>query len=458
MNSIWDLAVSRRFEHAGRLLANNIALKVLIKEGLFPVIFDGFDELCVVPGTSFRPKDVIAELSDLAASDDGPAQARMMLTVRETFWDSIADDLDHDRITVFRLKGFDQDQRKRFFEARLTDQAERDAAFRISKQIGGGIYGGLPTDDAESQSNRARLSGVPFILDLIAHYVHDNTEIDDRNAGDINPYQPDPFALLLEDVCRRENRRQSLSIDPQQQFLLFEELFREFPEKIPADELGFYLEALCNVTDPLVVQRFMNHVFLVRIGKDQFAPRYEVLRVYFLAHFLSRSLATVTARTERNKIAKVLAKNSTGKTQVLDWLVDQLRAKRDTLTVAVRHAIEIIDDDSNRDLRRPSSMALFHILVKLIQAKDKLDRTRELASLYGAPVAQEPIRLSRVTMTGIIRSFDFSNVEFVRCLFVDCEFRNCTFSDETKFLNCAFDGGQEKNCDGALRRMRWRAR
>src|SRR6266498_5108447 len=42
MDTVWDLAISRRFERASRLLANETALRVLIREGLFVVTFDGF--------------------------------------------------------------------------------------------------------------------------------------------------------------------------------------------------------------------------------------------------------------------------------------------------------------------------------------------------------------------------------------------------------------------------------
>ena len=44
--------------------------------------------------------------------------------------------------------------------------------------------------------NEDKPSGVPFILDLIARYVHDNPD------PEANPYKSDPFASLLEDICR----------------------------------------------------------------------------------------------------------------------------------------------------------------------------------------------------------------------------------------------------------------
>ena len=144
MDVLWDLAISRRFEQAGRLLSNKTALRVLIQEGLFVVVFDGFDELCVNPSCAYQPQDVLNELQDMLTSEDDIVHARILLTSRETFWDSISDEIDTDKIEVFRLKGFDNDQIKQYFHARLPDATERDLALRLAKQVSGGIYENVP--------------------------------------------------------------------------------------------------------------------------------------------------------------------------------------------------------------------------------------------------------------------------------------------------------------------------
>ncbi|MGH8593127.1 MAG: NACHT domain-containing protein [Gammaproteobacteria bacterium] len=431
MDTVWDLAVSRRFEHAGRLLANRTALRVLIREGLFAVIFDGIDELCVAPGSRFQPRDVLADLLHMVTPEDELQQARMILTTRQTYWDSVADEIDTSKLEVFRLKGFDNEQRKRYFSARLPDQRERDLAFRLSKQISGGIYESIPKEDA----NENRPSGVPFILDLIAQYVHGNPDVEP------NPYVVDPFRGLLEDVCKRENRRQTLGIVPSVQFDVFEELFREHPGTFGVEELKLYLECVAGVTDSSVVQRFTNHVFLGRIGPDTFGPKYEVLRVYFIARFLALGLAAVSGKTNRSAIARLLAANKTGKTQVIDWLTDQLKRLDDnTRLAALRHAVDIINDKVNRDIQKASGMALFHLVTKMLHPQGKVDRTQQLSRYLGAEAAGGTTRFHNTAISGTMKAFDLSRVEFVRCWFESVEFRNCIFSAQTAFLGCSFDG------------------
>lgn len=441
METVWDLAVSQRFEHAGRLLANSTALRVLIREGLFAVIFDGFDELCVAPGSHFLPRDVVNDLLQMITPEDDVHQARIILTSRQTYWNSIADDVDTSKLELFRLKGFDNDQKKRYFGARLPDQCQRDFAFRLSKQISGGIYDSIPKED----ENENRPSGVPFILDLIARYVHGNPDVE------LNPYRSDPLHSLLDAVCKRENQRQTLGIEPSVQFGVFEELFREHPNTFGVDDIKLFLEYVAGVTDTSLVQRFTNHVFLARTAPDLFGPRYEVLRVYFIARFLAVGLASVSGKTSRAAIARLLAANKTGKTQVIDWLVDQLKRLEPTKRLAaIHHAVDIINDKENRDIQKAAAMALFHLVTKLLPPQGKDDRTCQLAESLKTGRHGGMTRFHDIAVSGTMKTFDLSNVEFARCWFEGTEFRNCIFSSNTSFLGCSFDGSLEFNsCVGS---------
>lgn len=441
MDIVWDLAISRRFDHASRLLSNDTALRVLIREGLFVVIFDGFDELCVTPTAALRPRDVIANLLELVTPEDEEVRARIMVTSRRTYWDSVKDGIDTSLLDTFRLKGFDNKQRKRYFAARLPDQVERDTALRLAREISGGIYEALDVED----TNEDRPSGVPFILDLVARYVHDNPDIA------VNPYKADPFGSLLADVCRRENHRHSFEIDASLQLELFEELFREYPDTVTLSELRFYLECICGVTDDKKIASFTNHVFLQRIDKDVFAPRYEVLRVYFIARFLAAGLAQTAGKAPRAKIAKLLAMNSTGKTQVFDWLLRQFKQlPTEHLLYAVHHALDIIDDSETREFQRASGIALFHLVSNLIIDSDKAERTRQLVTMLRGVESAGKVVLSNNTFSGPLRAFEMSSTTFIRCSFIDVEFRNCTFGPRSEFLNCTFDGTVVFNsCDGA---------
>ncbi len=447
MDTVWDTALSRRFKDGSHLRGNKIARKVLVREGLFVVMFDGFDELCVHPEGAMSPKAIIDELVELVTPEEEEViQARILLTARETFWESIQDDIDASRLDVFRLQEFSNQKRKLYFERRLENSIERDTASRLSKEISGGIYGELNHGDR----NADRLSGVPFILDLIARYVEGNSD------PNLNPYEADPFARFLKNVCRREDLRQNLGINFDKQFELFEELFRAHSDGVSFADLRDYLGVVCGVMDREVVKRFTGHVFLTVLparkdDEDQpyYGPHYEVIRVYFLARFLALSLVKTTTGVNPNRaaIVELLAKNSAGKTQVVDLLAEQLQQQDEKrLLEAMRHALRMIYDEDREEVRRKSGMALFHLAQKLVsERQDKTERTRQLVKLLPSGGDAE---LRAVTLTGQLRAYDFSNTTFTQCQFVDISFRNCRFSTGTVFERCSFEGILDfANCD-----------
>lgn len=440
MRNIWDIAISRALATPAGLLSNDIALRVLIREGLLVVIFDGFDELCLNPLSPYRPSDIIADLAETCGSDEGPTNARVLLTTRETFWNSFSGEVDTSTTRQFKLCGFSNSQRKAYFTNRLKKQPERDTALRIASQVGGGIY----TESLREPQNEDRPSGVPFLLDMIAHFVEDNP------GAEINPYKADPLAPLLEAMCKREDTRHSLDISPAKQMLLFEELFREHNQEITLDDIRLYLEVICEVTDPVVVNSFTSHSFIVRTAPDRFAPRYEVLRIYFIARFLANGLRQMRGQTDRQKIATILAESPSGRTQLVDWLMGQLNAlDQDTIVAALHHAHDIVCDPDNATHFDQSSMALFNIVGRLITADDKKDRTARLLTYYGGKQSSDDKRLNRAVLNGQVRAFDFRGVVFSDCRCVDVEFKNCIFDSSTRLINCKFQGGlMFNNCQG----------
>jgi hypothetical protein len=224
--------------------------------------------------------------------------------------------------------------------------------------------------------------------------------------------------------------------------ILFEELFREFNEAITYDNLGLYLSMICDVHDERVLNSISNHFFLVKKDLDRFAPRHEVLKVYFVARFLAKSLIEVTTiKSDRKKVAEILAKHSLGNTQIVDWLVSQLgNLPKDKLIMAIKHASEIVNEPDNIAFSKPAGCALFNVVLKMIRVIDKVQRLNLLAEYFGATLVDSKIVFNRLSMTGSVLSFDFSNCIFSSCNITDVDFKNCIFNNATIFKECTFGG------------------
>lgn len=444
MADVWDIAISRTFERPTRLLSNEMALRVLIREGVFLPVFDGFDELCLNPSADYGPEDLINQLSEMLEPEDDVIQARILLTTRETFWQTFSDRIHREHVCVFNLQGFSNQQEHEYFRKRLNKPPERDVALRLAKQVSGKLYEAVKGEDANSE----RLSGVPFILDMIARYVEDNP-----TPENINPYAADPLAPLLEAICRRENVRQKLGVTHELQLTFFEELFRDSNEVITVSAFKEYLHVICDVHEPDRVKGFSNHFLLRRLSADTFEPRYEILKVYFVARFLAKSLADVEGppRSQRRRVAEMLAKNATGSTEIIDWLLSQLRALDPLrLRVAIRHAKQIISEpEQKRDFKLAGS-ALFLLTQRLIVASDRSERSYALADFLAEDGSISNRLFHQVVFAGHVRAFDFAKASFVGCTFVNVVFKNCHFDETSVFDGCDFLGILEfESCSGA---------
>lgn len=181
-----------------------------------------------------------------------------------------------------------------------------------------------------------------------------------------------------------------------------------------------------------------------------FSPRYEVLRVYFIARFIAKGLRSIENKSDRYKIAKLLSQNSTGKTQVIDWLVRQLkRFDSTTLESAINHALDIINDKENEIFYKEASSAFFNLIKYFITKKDKAERTYDLSKFLKAKNINNEYIFEKTIFSNSIAAFDFTSSVFDNCKFIDAEFKNCIFSEKTIFKNNIFEGQTSfGNCDG----------
>jgi len=409
-------------------LTNAKLFQLLVREKLLFPIFDGFDELCLHPNSRYNPTTLITELLDMV----GDTGARILITTRETFWETYGIGSPAEKIKRVNLQGFSNDQRKKFFIKRLTLPEERDLANRVAREIGERLYEG----DINRRSLQAdRASGVPLLLELVALYVDGNP------SATFSPATRDPFGPLLEAVCERENVRQQLQISSAKQMAIFEELFLNCPDDITKSDLAFYVEYSVPEVTKDALARFEAHAFFSP-GRDVRA-RFETLKVYFVARWLANRLeSAITESASESLIADLLNRNATGNTDVFDFLLDRFLAMEPKKSrAAIAHAFKMVQARNHPD---GAASALFHLAQRLALRMDtsKTGRTALILDYLGVA---SPIQ--RLSVQGQINGIDLSGLIFVDCIFRDVEFYNCTFSESTQFQKSRFDGSLSfENC------------
>jgi hypothetical protein len=430
--NVLNAALLQLIPDAG-VLTNARTFQLLVREGLLVPIFDGFDELCLHPNSDYSPARLLTELLDLV----GDTGARILITVRQTFWEKYGGDVPSDRIERIALRGFSNDQRQRFFDKRLGDSSERQIANRLAKELGRFYEKSLPQEPLHAD----RASGVPLLLELVALYVEGNPD------ATFAPTSEDPFGPLLEAMCEREQVRQQLPIAVEKQMFIFEDLFRDFPADITRDELEIYVTSHVPEITPDALARFESHAFFS--PGHHVRARFETLRVYFVARWLATKLEQASFTASDSEVSKILELNSTGNTDVFDFLIPRFAAMdADKVRAAISHAIRMIRARSRWE---GACSALFHLTLKLSHEgpTSRRERTVFLVDHLGSNTTSR-VGFSRLAIQGQVEGLDLSDLVFEDCVFRDVEFRNCVFQESTRILRSRFDGALNfENCERA---------
>jgi hypothetical protein len=374
---------------------------------------------------------LLNELLDLV----GDTGARILITVRQTFWEKYEADVPSARVERVELRGFSNDQRQRFFDKRLKDASERQIANRLAKELGRFYEKNLPLEPLQAD----RASGVPLLLELVALYVEGNP------TATFAPESQDPWGPLLQAMCKREQVRQQLPISVEKQMSIFEDLFRDYPSDITREALEVYVTSQVPEITPDALARFESHAFFSPGQHVQ--ARFETLRVYFVARWLATKLEQATFTASDPEIPQILERNATGNSDVFDFLVPRFVAMGATKAhAAISHAIKMI---TARPRWEGASSALFHLTLRLAHEKARTKRERILFVADHLGLAgSSGLKLSRLAIHGQVEGLDLSKVVFEDCVFRDVEFRNCSFEESTQFVHSRFDGTlQVENCD-----------
>jgi Pentapeptide repeats (9 copies) len=226
---------------------------------------------------------------------------------------------------------------------------------------------------------------------------------------------------------------------------IFEDLFRDYPEDISHIDLKDYIEYHVPNVSLDTLTRFESHAFFTT-GRDV-RPRFETLRVYFVARWLASRLESTIGGDLDHALTQILERNATGNSDVLDFLVQRFAAMDTNKAIAaISHASKMV---RVRDRWEGAASALFHLAQRLAHKRESTrgERTLAVITYLGMDVAHRTF--SNLAMQGHMNGLSLAGFVFKNCSFRNAEFRNCVFDGMTRFEKTRFDGILEfENSEG----------
>lgn len=421
-------------------------LKVALRTGLFRVIFDGFDEFVLWNKGSVDALDTIRNLQSLSDSTG----TRILVSSRTSFWESEIEEEDthsQARQHILKIEPFDENNAKVYFERRFpnNDKRQKDAI---------GIFNTL-RNRVESKSSH--FVGRGFFLFLIADLVDRGFTLSSLQLNNKTVFQ-----WMMEALCEREQRRQSLPLSAAQQI----DAISNFAELVVrgetprGDTLSFVIQATSNISnqeaETLVGAngKLKDHPLLRRDQGGVWSFVQE--QVHF--NLLADLIITAAVRTQNpERLSKLLgAPGLPARLQadVAAALVEQVfeRDEPAACEISVRSIIQalaaVMPTDANLAYEGTTAASLAAsialLTVNRLHAKGSghAERANCLLSLLPPP------GLQRLYFTGSLTRFDFSSVQFSNCTFDQVAWANCKFSEATSFVSCRFVGGTMIACTG----------
>jgi len=426
MIDIFESGVRRWYPQA---LIGPEKLETFLYTGAICPVFDGLDELCSLFPTEFNPTETVERL--ISSFDE----ARVIVTSRTQFWEENISPGAKKRVIEIELKPFTPEQRERYLLKRFPDESEKlETAKRILDRITGKAYTAeiqpAPSSAGAVRGVRARdkvrFETIPFVVMLTAESA-DNEQTDVVARYGSLLAADDPIEGLLMAFCDRERVRHKLKLDPAQQLRLFELLAVEFGPSFGREELEL---ALDYVGGPVKGEydRIKDHA-LLHFSQDAFRFHYDFVEEYLIARRLRDWLL---AKNGVENGTAVLHASVRRQGSLFDRCA-QLIGSYDWIGAA-RSKWHTLPDDS---IARTSFINLMLGLVKRVSAATRRDDSEMLLSIFGDVNDR---KFTQVHFNGSIYGLDLRSIELVGCRFENTEFANCVFDQDTRFLDCSFDG------------------
>jgi hypothetical protein len=424
-------------------------INVMLKAGLFAIIFDGFDEYVLWNNGAVDPLEAINSILRLAVS----CETSVILTTRTSFWNSTINTERstglHEEIYNYELLPFDNNEARNYFENRF-NKNNKQVSYALE------IYGKLKS------GAKYGFAGRGFVLDLIADLVERSNDY-----SQIYKIEKSAMQWLVKSLCEREEVRQKLPLNPSEQIKICKEIAELISSGDTVDTES--LKLIISVTKSTLTDgqidnltsssrskgTLKDHPLIRRDSSDHWNFINE--QVYFnLLAELIREKAKQSQDHIGNLFEKLFISGNLAKGILLDDLsntiVNQIFSKKDeekskeevvNLNNALIYYQNSINDEVAEYMKK---FATKNLLLSVDHFCKKGSQRNERTNCLKSFFTDGPI--SNLVFSGTLANFDFSGCKISNCKFNRVVISNCLFDDTTSFIDCEFIGGNIHHSSG----------
>ena len=424
-------------------------INVMLKAGLFAIIFDGFDEYVLWNNGVVDPIEAINSIIRLAVSCD----TSVILTTRTSFWNSTVNcnksiEL-NEAIYNYELLPFDKNEARNYFEKRF-DNNNKQTSYALE------IYDRLKSDA------RHGFAGRGFVLDLIADLVERSND-----HSQIHKIEKSAMQWLVKSLCEREEVRQKLPLNPSEQIKICKEIAELISSGDAVDTES--LKLIISVTKPTLTSvqidnltssskskgTLKDHPLIRRDSGDHWDFINEQVYLNLLAELI-REKAKKSCDHIFNLFVTLIISGNIAKGSLLDDLSntiinqifstnneDKSKEEISNLNNALINHHNSINNEVDEYMKKFATKNLLLTVDHFNQkGSQRNERTNCLKSFFAGGT------ISNLVFSGTLANFDFSGCKINNCKFKRVVISNCLFDNDTSFSDCEFIGGNIHNSSG----------
>lgn len=394
----------------GGILVSQRLFDRALARGYFLIVFDGFDEF-FSSSTILDANETIDDLVDFAVN----GEAKIVVTSRSQFWDTVVDGDKVGSVTTVEMLPFNKQQATSYIDQFFKSDRENFEKAKAAYSLLAGD--GIPRNTG---GPRAQFSNLPVCVSMLCDAI--------RSGVEINSSSVRPMDYLLQAICEREKKRQQLENTASEQLAAFKELAlqgAEFEEE--------YLE-IAGLTDG---RKLESHPLLLKQG-NLVSFKYDFLGPYFQSEAFYNAIfeaATLSGDAKRR-----LERLSDGKSPVFDHMASFF----EVVPSMDDYVSKISAFVSRNALQQNISVRGFLAHLGQVLAKSHRDCKNSkdrFKFVFGGLVSPNG-NFEFVEFCGVYDSIDFSGRVLSDCAMRSVILRSCGFAS-TQFVRCRLEAGVE---------------